>query len=354
MSYVHASAVSKDPAAAESPSMAVVALRSLASLKLTVAVIVALGAGALATANQWLPPTWALAAPLFVFALNLGAAVLTHPAFRRNLALLVFHLGLIAIVALAACARLTYLEGIVELTIGEEFSAAAVQATHGPLHANRLHDVRFRNEGFDIQYDEAMRRIRMRNTVLVAEANAKARRVEIGDNVPLVHSGYRILPTSNKGFAPVFTWLPSDPRPSERGSVHLPSYPLHEYRQALEWTLGGQKLWTMLQFDEVLLKPGERSQFRLPSEHRLIVRIADRRYEIQPGEHVQLASGTLRYEGLSAWMGYSVSADWTKPWLLAACLVAALSLAWHFWRKFVGQPWLRSNAGDSAVREAQP
>jgi cytochrome c biogenesis protein len=28
------------------------------------------------------------------------------------------------------------------------------------------------------------------------------------------------------------------------------------------------------------------------------------------------------------------------PWLLAACIVAVVSLAWHLWRKFSARPWL--------------
>ena len=37
--------------------------------------------------------------------------------------------------------------------------------------------------------------------------------------------------------------------------MHLPAYPLHEYRQALEWTPPGSSLalWTMLQIDETLM-----------------------------------------------------------------------------------------------------
>ena len=42
-----------------------------------------------------------------------------------------------------------------------------------------------------------------------------------------------------------------------RGTINLPTYPIHEFRQALEWTIPGTQttLWTMLQFDEVLLDP---------------------------------------------------------------------------------------------------
>jgi cytochrome c biogenesis protein len=40
-------------------------------------------------------------------------------------------------------------------------------------------------------------------------------------------------------------------------------------------------------------------------------------------------------------MGYLVFYDWTIPWMLSACVVAVLSMGWHFWRKFAAKPWNR-------------
>jgi cytochrome c biogenesis protein len=119
------------------------------------------------------------------------------------------------------------------------------------------------------------------------------------------------------------------------GAVHLPSFPMHELRQSREWPLpDGREAWVMLQFDETLIDPGKASAFRLPEAHRLVVRIGETRAALAPGERVALDGGTLVYEGLASWMGYRVAYDPTLPWLLAASLLTALSLAWHYARKF--------------------
>jgi len=125
------------------------------------------------------------------------------------------------------------------------------------------------------------------------------------------------------------------------GTVHLPAYPLHEYKQSLEWTPPDSKtpLWVMLQFDEVILDPGQTSEFHLPAKHRIVVRAGEQRQELKPGDKMQLADGVLVYDGLRSWMGYTVFYDFTLPWLLAAGFLAVLSLGMHFWVKFSARPW---------------
>jgi cytochrome c biogenesis protein len=162
----------------------------------------------------------------------------------------------------------------------------------------------------------------------------------IGDNRPLEILGYHFFSTGNKGYAPLFVWTPNGGTPI-MGSIHLPSYPINEFKQYLEWTPPGSnlKLWTQLQFDEVIIDPYKPSQFRLPERHKIVIRQSDDRYELLPGESVKLPGGVLAYQGLSTWMGYNVDSDWTIGWLFAACGVAMASLAWHFWRKFAARPW---------------
>jgi cytochrome c biogenesis protein len=116
---------------------------------------------------------------------------------------------------------------------------------------------------------------------------------------------------------------------------------LHEYRQALEWQPPGSaaRLWIQLQFDEVILDPENASEFRLPAKHMLVIRQGERRVELVPGDQLPLAEGMLVYQGLRSWMGYTVFYDLTLPWLVAACVLAVASLAWHFWAKFAARPW---------------
>ncbi len=318
-------------------------LRRFASLRLTLAVLAVLGAGVIANDPATGGTAWLLVVPLFVGGLNLSAAVLTNPVFRQQTALLMFHLALLALVVLVAAGRLTYLKGQLELAEGEVFNGQLTRSESGPWHRSQLDRAQFVNDGFTIRYEKGVRRAETRNTVRWLDDTGGEQRAVIGDNEPLVRYGYRFYTSFNKGFAPVFMWHPAGGSAPQRGTINLPAYPIHEYRQALEWTLPGTQvtLWTMLQFDEVLLDPEQVSRFRLPGRHTLVVRIGDIRHELAPGARLTLPQGTLVYERLSTWMGYTVFYDWTLPWLFVACLLAVASLAWHFWKKFSAQPWDR-------------
>lgn len=315
--------------------------RALASLKLTLVALILLGAGIIYAYIGDERGNLTLVLPLALLSLNLIAAVATHPAFRKWNALLVFHLALTALVLLVAIGRLTYLRGTVELATGEEFSGQLLDSNAGVWHRWKgLEKVRFTNHGFTIHYAPELRRDRTRNEVSTLDDGGKEQILEIGDQTPLVLAGYRFYTTPNKGFAPTFLWTPKGGEPM-LGTVHLPSYPIHEYRQAREWQLPGTgiQVWTMLQFDEIILDPNAASDFRLPNEHKVIVRIGQQRHELQPGQAIELPQGRLVYDGLRSWMGYAVFYDWTIHWLLAVSVLIVGSLAWHFWRKFAAKPW---------------
>lgn len=312
----------------------------LASLKLTLAILTLLGAGVLIAYRSEVRSAWLLAVPLGLLAVNVACAVITNPVFRRQTALLTFHLALIAIVLLVAAGRLTYLRGQLELSTGETFNGALTQSETGPWHGGRLSEVSFTNHGFTIDYSPGMKRNQTRNTVSWIDEVGRRQNAVIGDQQPLALKGYRFYTSFNKGFAPLFTWHPARGAP-RRGTIHFPSYPIHEYAQALEWTPPGAevKLWVMLKFDEALFDLTQPWQFRPPTEHALVLRAGEARRELKPGERYALPQGVLVYEGLTTWMGYHVFYDWTMPWLLAACLLAVASLAWHFWKKFAARPW---------------
>lgn len=291
----------------------------------------------------------ALAISLGLLAVNLLAALVLHPAFRRQLPLLVAHLALLALVVLVALGRLTALDGRFELTQGLPFDGL-IEAKAGPLHRDRLSRLDFRHEGFEIAYAPGRKRGATRNPVTWTDPEGKAQRAVIGDHRPLVLEGYRIYTSSNKGFAPLLTWIPKDGE-AVSGAVHLPSFPVHELQQSREWTLpGGQVAWVMLQFDDKLIDPTGPASFRLPDSHRLVLRVGDLRAELAPGEQVDIVGGRLVYQQLSTWMGYRVSYDATLPWLLAASLLAAVSLAWHYTQRFVGESASATTRTDAPVR----
>jgi cytochrome c biogenesis protein len=260
--------------------------------------------------------------------------------FRRQLPLLVFHLSLVVVLLLVAAGRLTYLKGQAELSDGESFAGELAQVDAGPWHGGDLARLRFVNRGFEVAYSPGLQRDATRNRVAWPGADGRWHEAEIGDQEPLRLAGYRFYTSFNKGFAPAFRWQP-DGGPALFGTVHLPAYPLHQYRQARTWTPPGATtpVWVMLQFDEVLIDPGKPSAFRLPDAYELVVRVGDERTTLRPGESIRLPGGVLSFVGLKTWMGYTVFYDWTLPWLFAACIVAVASLAAHFWRRCTASRW---------------
>ena len=74
--------------------------RPFASLRLTLAALALLALDVLLTYRAEVRASWPLAVPLALLSVNLVAAVLSNATFRRQGALLAFHLALIAIVLL--------------------------------------------------------------------------------------------------------------------------------------------------------------------------------------------------------------------------------------------------------------
>lgn len=317
-------------------------MKLLASLKLTLAALVLLLLAVIAVYVLEQSSSVLLAPPLGLLAVNLLAAIVVNPQFRRQPPLLVFHLSLLALVALAAAGRLSYLKGHVEVVEGGEFSGELSEYEAGPLHPfARLRAQRFANLGFHIDYAPGLARVGTRNTVSYLNSLGMEEKLEIGDHKPLILAGYRFYTSHNKGFAPIFVWQPIGNAGSVLGAVNLPSYPANELRQSRDWILPGTDIraWVQLQFEDVILDSAKASEFRLPNTHKLVLRIGDRRWELQPGGSVDLPQGRLRYQGLRTWMGYTVFYDWTITWMLVASLLTLVAMGWHFRNKFAARPW---------------
>ncbi|HJV25461.1 MAG TPA: hypothetical protein VJ673_07230 [Aromatoleum sp.] len=315
-------------------------MRRLASLRLTLILFALLACGIVIAYQLSEARTWPVVIPLLLLAANLVAAVATNAVFRRQTALLVFHLSLVALLILVAAGRLTYLTGHVGVTDGAIFDGTLIDAAHGPWHNGNLASVRFISKGFSIDYEPGLHRGPTRNQVAWLGTDGRWRDAEIGDQEALIIEGYRFYTTHNKGFAPVFTWKP-DGGPTVQGSVQLPPFPMLQYSQAAEWTPPGAtvSIWIMLDIDEVVLDAEDHTRFRLPKNYKLVARIGQERYEMQPGGSVRVGDGVLVFEGLRSWMGYKVFYDWTLPWLFSACALAVASLACHFWQKFSVRRW---------------
>lgn len=342
-------------AAASTPSAGGVrrwpaALVSLASLKLSATVLVLLAAAIVWSYASGTRAAWSLALPIALLAANLGAAIAVNPVFRRQVPLLVFHLALLALTLLVAAGQLTHLKGKVELSGGEAFAGTLHEEETGPFHWRQLGRVAFANEGFEIDYAPGLLRGETRNRVRYRDESGVERSALIGDRTPLVLHGYRFYTTPNKGFAPEVIWAPAHGGPAVRGTIHLPSFPAQLTRQELEWTPpgGSQALSTRLEIEERIVDLENPWMLRPPKDHALAIAAGGERVVLRPGESHRFPEGTLHYAGMRMWMGYSVFYDWTMPWLLAACALAAGALGWHYIVRFRREPWQGASAGVGA------
>lgn len=279
--------------------------------------------------------------PLALFSVNLVAAIATRPVFRRDGPLLLFHVALLALVALFAVGRLTYLDAAVGLTRGASFDGHLVRDERGPLHRDRIAELRFANEGFSEQYQQRGSYKATYNLVRWWDAEGLSHLAEIGDDHPLLMAGYRIYSTKQRGYAPVFHWQGDDGR-EDIGAVQLNDMRLGHYAPANQWqTPRGDQVWGMLRLQgEQMPKPqpgGKQADLRAGElDHALVLRIGQQREELRPGDSIAVPGGRLTYVRLDTWMSYRIVYDPTQPWLVATVLVAIGSLIVFYLRRFRG------------------
>lgn len=311
-------------------------LRPLASLRLTLVGMLLLAFGAALSYNN--PATtsvWVLVAPMSLLAVNLLAAIITNPRINRRGGLLTFHLALLGVVVLAAIGRLTHLEAHIELLQDTAFASAELfDDSRGPWHSGRLDQVQFVQGPYTVDYAPGMVRGLTRSQVQVPDGRGGWEAKVVGDDRPLIMEGYRFYTSFNKGFAPILTWIPDQGAP-QTGAVHMPSYPLFEFKQDNSWTPPGGpeiKFWLRLTtgMDEKTAWVLDGSKAR----GVLVVNTGGQRLELQPGDSAKLPGGQLRYERLSTWMGYKIFYDPTLKWLFMVAMTGVLGMAAHFWRKF--------------------
>ncbi|MDR9499655.1 MAG: hypothetical protein RI556_10810 [Hydrogenovibrio sp.] len=324
-------------------------VKPLASLKLTLILLLIFALGVITwhfSESAW--RNHLIVWPLFMLAINLLAALLTHPTFRNQPWLFMFHLGLLLLLVVVAIGQLTMLLGSVEVTRGTTYDSRAASWDQGYLHPNTLDRLAFELMDFSIRYEPksgVANRQETRAHLRWKTADGTVKEGVIGDEVGLILEGYRFNTTHNKGFALWFVWQP-DRGPQLAGFVHLPAWPAHKHAQAVEWKIPGTShhLWAHLKFDDPILSDTQPSEFRKPKESQLFVEYAGQRQQLKLGQTMEFSDGRLVYKGLRTWMGFRIFYDWTLPWLLAAGLIAVLGLAGHFWRKYAATPWMEEEA----------
>jgi cytochrome c biogenesis protein len=322
-------------------------LRTLSSLKLTLVGMLALLTGVLVSYRDDDASSAWITLPLLMLAVNLLAALCMNPRLYRQGGLLVFHLCLLAILLLAMFGRLAGFKGRLEIAEGQRFDPAAVTLIRqGPWHAwSRLQSLAFEQGRIRIAYAPGLIRGRTQSDIHLGGAGVTVETLTVGDNVALEAAGYRFYTTSNKGYAVMLTWL-GDDGAVQPGALHLPSYPLHEWRQINRWrTPSGEPIEFELNLPQRPIKDRSWVLTGQDTAGTLSLRAGDGDSQtLRPGEVIRLAGGGVRFDGIRLWMGYEIFHDPALPWLFAAALVGVTGLAWHFRDRFRAQLL----AGDTA------
>lgn len=310
-------------------------LTAVASLKLTlVGMISLLLSVLLAYRGELLSSSW-VAVPFAVLALNLLAAIAINPRIRRQRGLLLFHVCLLVLAVLAGISVLMRFEARAEIAEGQRFSSEQAQVVGAGLwHRNRLDEVDFVQGPIEVDYAAANTRRATRSTVYLNENQENGPVVVLGENQSLAMNSYRFVTTSNKGFAVTLSW--HDPSGDTlTGAIHLPSYPLYEWKQENAWvTPVGQTVTVRLELP-ARSSPEREWTLRSPDDGvTLEVRDGAVRRVLAPGDSMSLVGGRLQFEGVRLWMGYRVEYNPWLPWMFMTALLAIAGIGWHFYGRF--------------------
>lgn len=305
---------------------------SLSSTRITAPLLALLVAGVLATHVLDGLPRWLYLVPLGGLAVNLFAALLCHRAFRAHSGLLVFHICLLLVLIMLACAQLVAFSGRLEISEDQEFDPGDVQVLEqGVWHRIEwLAGARFRQGSFEIRYGPGLVRGQTRSTAHLVQGRV----MEFGDTRPLELNGYRFYTTANKGFSAVLRFH-AGAGSSVMGSVNFPSFPLNDWRQLNEWvTPRGERIRL-----ELMLAPAadKARQWRLDSRalsrlEALVVHTSGGSARLRPGESMPVRGGTLVFVEPRLWMGYRIVHEPLLSLILATALIGIMGLGWHVLR----------------------
>lgn len=289
-----------------------------------IAVVVVVGLGGEISVDKW------VALPLAGLLVNLIAALIAHGTLRTQPMLFAFHAMLGVLVALIALDDLTSLRGHVEVTEGAAFDPSLANVEVGPLHYSTLDGIDFVQGPFEIHYLPGMKRRDTVSFVSVPNALGDREEIAVGDDDPLVFGDYRFYTSFNKGFAPVISYTSASGE-TMSGAVHMPSYPLRDFDQGNAWTPpDGPPVMLWLSLPDPVYDPEESWVFRTPTDPVLVVIEDEIRQELRLGDAAMLSNGgSVRFERLHTWMGYTISYNPLMPWILAVSVTACIVLMVH-------------------------
>ncbi len=311
-------------------------LKSFASLRLTMVGLAALIVNSFAI-SQWPDKAipW-LVLPLSLLAVNLFAALLVRHAFRQQAALLLFHVGLLAVLMLVAAGVLMRFDGSVEVVEGTAYNAADVTARgQGWLHRDRLDRVHFTQGPLETNYLSGLRRDTTFSRVVVSRSDGTEIERDVGDREGFKSHGYRFMTTFNKGYSVLVIWR--DERGNDSvGAVNFPSYPKFDWKQTNDWvTPSGETLTLELKLAQ---RVPEDSPWTLSSRgvdfKVSFIGRGQTEQTLGPGQSIAVPGGEITIVDLRLWMGYRIDYNPLLPWLLTAAFLSLGALALHMAQKF--------------------
>ena len=330
-------------------------LTRLGSLHLTMVLMLVLLLTILATyKNDMLSINW-VAIPLSIIGVNLLSAIIINRRFRQQGGLLLFHIGLLAVILLAAVGTLTSFDARLEITEGQAFNASDVEVMHeGIFHSKHLQDIEFIQGKVEVDFVSAQRRGNTRSQIyLPGQANRPAS-LTIGDKATFKQGGYRFLTTGNKGYSMILTWISPDGEEST-GAINMPSYPFFEWKQENEWVApNGERILLKLNFQEDA-RNDPVAAWTLSSEEidaHLLVNTARGQFILKPGESLALNNGAIYFDDVRLWMGYRIDYNATLIWQFLAATIAIVGLCFHFRKKlFKSRSHLQTSVANDLEHE---
>lgn len=266
-----------------------------------------------------------VAVPLGLLAVSLCIALVTHARLRARPALFVFHVALVCCCVSAGASAVFRFEGRLEIAEDQAFDSRDVVVTQAFRGARpeALDEVRFLQGPLQVEFGPGLARRRSTSVLRGAEEELSAT-----DTQAARVGGFRFSMTSNKGVALVLTWR-SARDAAITGAVHLPSFPVRDWKQIAEWQSPAGE---MLRFElDGLRVPMDRPwQFsRAFAQRPVRLHRAEAAIVLPEGQWVAVSGGEIRLEAVRLWIGYRVSRDPAAPWLFWSAVAGLLSLGWH-------------------------
>ena len=307
-------------------------LTRLASLKLSLAGMVALIVGVLISYfNPSQPVLW-IALPLLLLSLNLVAAIIMNPRIRQNSGLLMFHICLVSLAVLAALGQLNSMTARLELSEDQAFDTAQLGVIkQGPLHSlEALESLILQQRRVEVAFAPGMRRGATQSQLLFNDTES----IVMGDNLPFRYRDYRFYTSSNKGFAVVLALSGVDGQ-VQQGAIHFPSFPLYDWKQKNQWTTPAGEV---IQLELVLAQVPDYSQDWLLDSANIkaslaLQRASGEKIVLQTGDTMLVDGMVLKFVAVRMWMGYNIFYNPYLNWLFAVSIVGVLGLGWHFYIK---------------------